>query len=265
MAGLQHQLTQAQAQIAGYQDELAHLIRTAQLKEQELRAANQQMQVFARDLKMAFDADRQKGEVLEQAYYDTLLRLTLASQYKDEETGARVERIGHYTKTLALYLGLGSTEAELLFAAAPMHDVGKIGIPDTILRKRSALDHEEWQVMRRHPQMGATLLKGSTSPILEQAREIALTHHERWDGSGYPHGLKGDSIPVSGRLIMLADQYDALRSQRSYKPAFDHPTVCDIILNGDRRTCPEHFDPESLTTFPQIHREFETIYADIPE
>ncbi|MBI3303567.1 MAG: HD domain-containing protein [Deltaproteobacteria bacterium] len=264
-AEIQHQLDIAKAQVAAYEQELKRLVEAERLKAQELTLAYKQLQAFAKDLKTAFDAERHKSQELEQAYYDTLLRLTHASQYKDEETGAHIHRLSHYTKTLALYLGLGEAEAELLFAAAPMHDVGKIGVPDAVLLKRGPLNPDEWHAMRKHPGMGASLLKGSNSLLLERAREIALTHHERWDGSGYPQGLSGEEIPLAGRIVMLADQYDALRSKRSYKLAFDHAKTCDIILNGDGHTRPAHFAPRLLEAFRAIHQEFAAIYARIAD
>lgn len=262
---LRQQLEVAEARIAHYQQELQRLIEAETLKAQELSAAYQQLQSFAKDLKAAFEAERRKTKELETAYYDTLLRLTHASQYKDEETGAHVQRLSHYTKVVALHLGLGEAEAQLLFCAAPMHDVGKIGVPDAMLLKNGPLNGDEWHMMRKHPEMGANLLRGSNSPLLERAREIALAHHERWDGTGYPQGLTGEAIPLSGRIVMLADQYDALRSRRPYKPPLAHDTACDIILNGDGRTSPTHFDPQLLSAFRDLHREFEAIFARIAD
>jgi putative two-component system response regulator len=262
---LQQQLGFAKSQVVLYQQELQRLIEAENLKAQELAIAYQQLQSFAKDLKASFDAERRKSKELEQAYYDSLLRLTHASQYKDEETGAHIRRLSHYSRMLALHLDLGEAEADLLFSAAPMHDVGKIGVPDAILLKRGPLDRGEWQVMRQHPDMGANLLRGSDASLLQRAREIALTHHERWDGGGYPHGLKGEAIPIAGRIVMLADQYDALRSRRSYKPAFSHEQTFDILLHGDERTCPRHFDPQLLDAFRDLHREFEAIFARIAD
>jgi putative two-component system response regulator len=262
---LQQQLAFVKGQVVAYQQELQRLIEAENLKAQELAVAYNQLQTFAKDLKRSFDAERRRSQELEEAYYDTLLRLTHAAQYKDEETGAHVQRLSHYSRAMGLHLDLGEAEAELLFAAAPMHDVGKIGVPDCVLLKRGPLDLDEWSVMRKHPEMGSHLLTGSNSLLLECARDIALTHHERWDGSGYPRGLKGHEIPRSGRIIMLADQYDALRSRRSYKPAFSHERTCDIMLNGDERTHPEHFDPQLLDAFRDLHKTFEDIYARIAD
>ena len=141
-----------------------------------------------------------------------------------------------------------------------MHDIGKIGVPDAILRKPEPLDEAEWKIVKTHPAIGASLLQGSVSPLLEVARQIALTHHENWDGSGYPRGLQGEDIPLAGRIVMLVDQYDALRSPRPYKLAFSHAKSYDIILHGDGRTRPEHFDPRLLDAFHSMHHELETIY-----
>lgn len=142
-----------------------------------------------------------------------------------------------------------------------MHDVGKIGVPDTIIHKPGPLTAEEWTLLKRHTEIGAEVLSGSRSPLIEMARQIALTHHERWDGSGYPHGLTGLQIPPAGRVVMLVDQYDALRAHRPYKPAFSHAEACHVMLEGDGRTLPQHFDPVLLSAFREIHSDFDDIHA----
>jgi putative two-component system response regulator len=141
-----------------------------------------------------------------------------------------------------------------------MHDVGKIGIPDAILLKEGPLNEIEWEMMKRHPMIGARLLEGSKSPLLEMARQIALTHHERWDGSGYPAGLVGEDIPIAGRIVMLADHYDALRSDRPYKESMSHFQACDVFFSGDDRARPEHFDPKLLTAFRAVQDQFDGIF-----
>lgn len=248
-------------QLMLYARDLKSLLDSERHRTQALSAAYQQLQAVATDLKTAYTAEQCRSRELEHAYLDTIRRLLRAAQFKDEETVAHVRRLSHYTRALGLCVGLSLKEADLLSAAAPMHDIGKIGIPDAILHKSGPLNHQEWKIMQRHSAIGASLLKGSPSPLLEMARHIALTHHERWDGSGYPQGLQGEAIPLVGRLVALVDVYDALRSWRPYKLAWDHARACNVLLEGDGRTQPEHFDPHLLAAFAQMHREFAAIYA----
>ena len=248
-----------------YARDLKQMLEQEEQKTQQLKKAHAQMFAYARDLKVALDAEQQKNSELEQAYTDTILRLARASRYKDEETGAHIERLSHYSQSLALAIGWDQSRARCLFAVAPMHDVGKIGVPDAVLGKQGPLTEEEWESIKQHPLLGASLLDGSTSPLLEMAKEVALTHHERWDGSGYPRGLKGTQIPITGRIVMLCDLYDALRSRRPYKPPFSHAKTCDIILNGNDRTKPTHFDPHLLEAFREMHQDFNGIYSTVAE
>jgi putative two-component system response regulator len=172
-------------------------------------------------------------------------RLGLASEYKDNETGLHVIRMSHYTHILARAAGFSEREADDLLNAAPMHDVGKIGIPDAILQKNGKLDEAEWQVMRSHAQIGAEIIGEHDSGLLRTARIIALTHHEKWDGSGYPNGLKGEAIPLAGRIVAIADVFDALTSVRPYKPAWPVQEAVDFL----RRESGRHFDPELVELF----------------
>jgi len=261
----QDQLQAARSQLLVYAQDLKQMLDKEEKKAKQLKQAHAQLLTYAKDLKVALNVEQHKNNELEQAYTDTMLRLARASRYKDEETGAHIERLSHYAQAMALNIGWDSARAEGLFAIAPMHDVGKIGVPDAVLGKQGPLTDEEWEAIKQHPLLGASLLSGSASPLLEMAKEVALTHHERWDGSGYPCGLKGKQIPITGRIVMLCDLYDALRSQRPYKSAFSHVKTIDIMLNGNERTKPTHFDPSLLEAFREMHHQFDGIYSTVQE
>jgi putative two-component system response regulator len=203
----------------------------------------------------------QRTRQLRVGYIDTVYRLTLASEYKDEETGAHIKRISYYTKELSQQMGMDSDFCDSIFYASPMHDIGKIAILDSILLKNGPLGDDEWKTMKTHAEIGAKILEGSESPLLRMAVDIAKCHHERWDGSGYPRGLKSKEIPITSRIMNIADQYDALRSKRPYKPSFDQKKAVSIITKGDGRTMPHHFDPEILAAF----KKSVNIFADIFE
>ena len=207
----------------------------------------------------------ERTEQLRNGYIDTIHRLTLASEFRDDETGAHIKRISYYTREIAQSLGMDHTFSDTIFYASPMHDIGKVAIPDAVLLKEGPLNDDEWQVMKTHAEMGAKILEGSNSPFLTMAADIAWCHHERWDGKGYPRGLAGEAIPLTARIMNLADQYDALRSKRPYKPAFSHEKTVHIITQGDGRTVPEHFDPAVLSIFKQKRDQFNEIFNEHSE
>ncbi len=172
-------------------------------------------------------------------------RLGRAAEYKDNETGLHVIRMSHFARLIALAAGYSREWADNLLNTAPMHDVGKIGIPDAILQHPGALDAAQWEVMRQHTLIGAEIIGDDGSAFLRMAREIALNHHEKWNGSGYPHGIAGEAIPVSARIVAIADVFDALTSRRPYKEPWSVSEALELI----RRERGEHFDPELVDAF----------------
>lgn len=182
---------------------------------------------------------------LKYAYLDTINRLVAATEYKDEDTGDHVVRISRYSSLIAEKMGLPAELVSLIRYASPMHDIGKIGIPDHILLKPDRLTKEEFEVVKTHTTIGASILENTKADVLNLGREIALTHHEKYNGRGYPKGLSGKDIPVSGRIIAVADTFDALTSKRPYK----NPYPIDIALNIIMSERGEHFDPEIVDVF----------------
>jgi len=196
------------------------------------------------------------------SFRETITTMTRAASYKDEETGLHVARISFYTVELAQALGQDTEFCDIIHYASPMHDVGKIAIPDAILGKPGRFEPHEWEIMKTHAALGAKLLADGTSPYLAMGAEIALEHHERWDGGGYPQGLAGEAISLSARIMNICDQYDALRSKRPYKPAFTHERALEIITVGDGRTLPTHFDPAVLEAFKGCVGRFRDIFEE---
>ena len=182
---------------------------------------------------------------LKKTRLEIVQRLGLAAEYKDNETGLHVIRMSHYSHIIARAAGFDEAMAEDLLHAAPMHDIGKIGIPDSILQKPGKLTPDEWAVMREHPVIGARIIGVHPAGLLHMAHDIALTHHERWDGSGYPRGLQGEDIPMVGRIVAVADVFDALTTQRPYKKAW--PLNEAIAYIREQRG--KHFDPQLVELF----------------
>jgi HD-GYP domain-containing protein (c-di-GMP phosphodiesterase class II) len=217
---------------------------------------------------------RDQNTLLQRTQDVTILTLASLAETRDNETGAHILRTQRYVRALAMRLrdhprfraALSDEAIDLMYKSAPLHDVGKVGIPDAILLKPGKLTEEEWAVMRTHPEIGASALQAAEEALggnsfLRYAREIALTHHEKWDGSGYPAGLAGEAIPVSGRLMALADVYDALTTQRVYKPAWSHEQAARTVREG----AGSHFDPAVVAAFTAAEEEFRSIAREFSD
>lgn len=199
-----------------------------------------------------------KVDEVNEAFIYTIEALARAGEAADDDTGSHIKRVNEYSKFLAKKLGMSKEFCEKISFSAQMHDVGKIHIPHSILKKNGSLTQEEYEIMKSHTVYGPKII--GSSPHLKMASEIALYHHERYDGTGYPNGIKGNEIPISARIVSVADVYDALRNSRVYKPPFSHEKAVEIITIGDSRVMPNHFDPEVLNVFQKYNHEFNEIW-----
>lgn len=189
-----------------------------------------------------------RSDALEKSYHDAIHMLGQAGHYNDTDTGVHIWRMAAYSRALAEAVGWASERCRLLELAAPMHDTGKIGIPDSVLKKPGKLDADEWVVMKTHTTIGYGILRQSKAPLFQLAAEVALSHHEKWDGSGYPHSLIGDRIPESARIVAVADVFDALSMKRPYKD----PWTVDRILEFFKENTGSHFDSRMVEAFMDI-------------
>lgn len=232
-------------QLKKYAADLAKVYKSEKAKRKELENAYGQMKKYAEALSGSVWEVREINKNLQDAYLDTIHRLVLAAEYKDEDTGDHIVRMSRYSGLVAEKLGMSSTEVQDMLYAAPMHDIGKIGIPDSILLKPGKLTNEEFDTMKTHTTIGANILANSKADIIRMSQQIAISHHEKWNGRGYPQGLAGDKIPMTGRIVGIADVFDALTSKRPYKD----PYPLEVALKIIKEEREEHFDPDVVDVF----------------
>jgi putative two-component system response regulator len=225
----------------------------------KVKAYNDLMQNYRKELEVEVtlrtEELKQAFEKIKAASLDTIYRLSMAAEFRDDDTGAHIKRMSLYTAAIARSMGLTEHAIENILYAAPMHDLGKIGIADLILLKPAGLTPAEWEIMKQHTLIGAKILKGSDAEFIRLGEVIALSHHEKWDGSGYPTGLKGIEIPIACRITAIADVFDALTTKRPYKEAFSVEKSLAIIREGRGN----HFDPDVVDAFLAIQDEILTI------
>ena len=221
----------------------------------KVKAYNDHMRTYQRELEAEVvkrtEQLRKTFEKVKTASLDTIHRLSKAAEYKDEDTGAHILRMSNYSATVARKMGLDEETVESILYAAPMHDIGKIGTPDRILLKPGKLDADEWEIMKQHVVNGGRILEGSHAGFINLGEVIALSHHEKWDGAGYPQGLSGEKIPLPGRIVAIADVFDALTSKRPYKEPFSIEKSFDIIKDSRE----SHFDPAVVDAFFEVEDE----------
>jgi len=216
------------------------------------------VELRTRELRQALEEVTRAQREVQAGHLDTIRRLTLAAEYKDHDTAGHIERIGRYSQVVGMAMHLQPGKVDLLLHAAPMHDVGKLGIPDSILLKPGPFDEDERAIMNTHTTIGAQILSGSSSPVIQMGERVALTHHERWDGSGYPNGLSGEDIPIEARICSVVDFFDALTMDRPYRKAVPNDEVVEMILSENGTS----FDPSVVEVFVKVRGDLETIQAE---
>lgn len=237
-----------QAQLFSYAKDIHKLIaerKLALMNESEKNAAYKQLDRFNHDFMILLEHKEISYKALESSHLDTIRRLAAAAEFKDDDTGVHILRMSRIAAIIACAYGKDKNYCHLLEQASPMHDIGKIGIPDSILKKPGKLTEEEWVCMRKHAEYGANILSGSDVPVLQMAEEVALSHHEKFDGSGYPSNLKGEQIPLSARIVALADFFDAITMDRCYRPAFSDEKALAMVRENEGT----HFDPAVVNAF----------------
>lgn len=207
-------------------------------------------------LQKAYEDLEQAHRDLRESHVEMIYKLALAAEYKDPDTGNHILRISDYATALSETLKLSDDDIANIRYASPMHDIGKIGIPDKILQKPGKLNSEEWEVMKQHTVIGARMFQGSSSPLLLTASEIALTHHEKFDGSGYPYGKKGDEIPLAGRIVAIVDVFDAITTKRCYKDKWPYEEGIAYI----KTLAGTHLDPRLVENFSKIENKIREVY-----
>ena len=232
-------------QLKRYAKDIAEVYKSEKQKSEALEAGNQQMVKYAADLNKTVSELKAVNQELREAYIDTIHRLVLAAEYKDEDTGNHIKRISRYSALIAEKMGLPASEVQDILYASPMHDVGKVGVPDSMLIKPGRLTEQEFECIKAHTIIGADILANSRGKILRVAEQIAISHHEKWNGKGYPNGLSKDRIPLVGRIVGLADVFDALTSRRPYKDPYPVEVACDMI----KKERGQHFDPDLVDIF----------------
>jgi putative two-component system response regulator len=224
------------------------------------------MKALEKNYRQSLEAEvKKKTQELTDLNQEIIHRLTVVTEFRDRDTGLHISRIGCFSGMIARELGMPEDFVETLALASTLHDIGKVAIRDSVLLKPGILTDAEFAVIKTHVAIGAKMLEGSAHAVLRLAESIARHHHERWDGSGYPQGLKGEAIPIEGRIVMLVDQYDALRASRPYKGPLSHQQACQVLSEGDDRTLPTHFDPEVLKAFKRLEANFAQAFDAVQE
>lgn len=243
-----------QAQLLLYAEDMQKLLvaRDVAVKnEKEKNASYKQLEKFTLDFMILMKQKEKSHKALELSHLDSLKRLASAAEFKDDDTGTHIIRMSRFASIIARAYGKNKNYCKLLEQASPMHDIGKIGIADDILKKKGKLTADEWECMRKHPEYGADILSGSDVPVLKMAEEVALAHHEKFDGSGYPSNLKGEEIPLSARIVALADFFDAVTMDRCYRPAFSDEKALAMVKENNG----SHFDPDVVKAFLSVSDE----------